>query len=209
MEEATYTEKYKGLDIEIYHSEIDESPNDWGNEDVFLVGFHRQFTVEREGFEIDICRELAEVEEKSEEAKEIAKKYHFFGLEAYIHSGVALALSNEGNFVDRQWDVSQLGLVFVDKAETKSRAKAKKIAQGLIETWNDYLSGNVYGYMVKEAEASCWGFYGDYETSGILDEAKSEIDDYVKAKKDKHFKTRKAQIRNNVALDKRQTLSVG
>ena len=51
--------------------------------------------------------------------KELEKKYHIFGLEAYIHSGVVLALSSECNFSDRQWDVLQLGAVFVARKEWK------------------------------------------------------------------------------------------
>ena len=30
---------------------------------------------------------------------------------------------------------------------------------------------------------SCWSFYGDYEKSGIIDEAKGSIDEYLKKEK--------------------------
>ena len=68
-------------------------------------------------------------ETETERLGELNKKYFYFGLEAYIHSGVVLALSHEGNFPDRQWDVSQLGLVFVAKTEAKTREKARKLAE--------------------------------------------------------------------------------
>jgi len=77
---------------------------------------------------------------------------------------VVLALSHEGNFPDRQWDVSQLGAVLISKKEARSRKKAKELVQALIETWNQYLSGDIWGYIIEdkngEVVGSCWGFYG-------------------------------------------------
>lgn len=129
-------------------------------------------------------------EDTLQEAKQFNKKYHVFGLEAYIHSGVCLALSHEGNFPDRQWDVSQLGCVFVARTETKYRSKARTMAKGLIETWNDYLSGNVYGYVIEDAQGntidSCWGYYGDYDKNALI-EARSIVEHRTnKGKTDEH-----------------------
>jgi len=159
------------------------SPDEDGDDSLFLVGYHRDFTVDRStrkdgrsvgGISQGLAQDIArggkyEDDSINEEAKDYCKKYHIFGLEAYIHSGVALALSREGNFPDRQWDVSQLGLVFASKKEWKSREKARKAALGLIETWNCSLSGDVYG-CIKETYNnkkevvgdydSCWGYYG-------------------------------------------------
>ena len=55
---------------------------------------------------------------------------------------------------------------------------ARKAALGLIQEWNDYLSGNVYGYVVEDERGehldSCWGFYGDYNADGgCLSEART------------------------------------
>lgn len=81
-------------------------------------------------------------------------------------------MSYEGNFPDRQWDVSQIGLVFVSKKEFKRRDKARKAAKEYIETWNKYLAGDVYGCIIEEYDTekkpvkyeSCWGYYG-YESA--------------------------------------------
>jgi hypothetical protein len=51
-----------------------------------------------------------------------------------------LALSHEGNFPDRQWDVSRLGLVFAAKKEARAQAeyfirehkKNLKTAEGMV-----------------------------------------------------------------------------
>lgn len=209
---------YRGFKIKIYQDDMqNESPDDWGNEDVFLVGYHRDFTVERKNIlskdiAVDTYRVLRNEQEitecdNPERVTELIHDYWIFGLEAYIHSGVRLALSYEGNFCDRRWDVSQLGLVLVRKKECRLSKTAIKRARGLIETWNDYLSGNIYGFQVEDDTEddidSCWGFYGDWEKSGILEHAKSAIDYEIKDRLQKRKDQLKAWIRNKVAIEYR------
>ena len=151
------------------------SPNDEEDNGLFLVAYHNQFSVERKNFITqNQCAALFRnnVEDEDYYPKQIAKDYHVFGLEAYIHSGVVLAISKEGNFCDRNWDVSQIGCVFASRKEWKTRVKAKQAALSLIKTWNQHLSGDVYGvvieYFDKKKELinydSCWGFCGYAET---------------------------------------------
>jgi len=75
--------------------------------------------------------------------------------------------------------VSQLGLVFVNKTEAKTKKIARGLALDLIKTWNDYLSGNIYGFMIEDElgneKGGCWGYYGDFEESGLLDNAKADV----------------------------------
>ena len=203
--EAVKTFKHKGLEIEIFQDKDAQSPKEWDNES-FLVGYHRDFYVENSRITKETAIDIAD-NENTDEVKAIKKEYHIFGLEAYIHGGVSLALSYEGNFCDRRWDVSQLGLVLVSKKETRLKAKAKKMADGLIAEWNDYLSGNVYGYMV-DGGGGCWGFYGDIKTSGILENAKDEAEMLAKEMIGKHLKRLKGQILNRVSLEKREALSI-
>ncbi len=196
-DEVTITKTETGYEARYLAQDSDPmSPQEDGENALFLVGYHRDFHVEApkafhklpegvkrepgdkghllftkqevinimtEGKDLDPCEDVSLMN-----VKDALKKYHVFGLEAYIHSGVVLALSREGNFPDRQWDVSQLGAVFVAKSEWPTSAKARKMALSFIETWNEYLSGDVYG-IVKETynEAKeqldvdhCWGFYG-------------------------------------------------
>ena len=175
MNDVTYEEAYKNVVIKIYQDDDTQSPEEWQDENLFLVAYHRDFTVDKK-----ISQGLAqcianngkyEDDSHEERAKEIKKLYHIFGLEAYIHSDISLSLSREGNFPDRNWDVSQLGVVLVSKKEAKNRKEAHKIAKGLIETWNEYLSGEVYGYVIEDKNGehldSCWGFYGDYEENAL------------------------------------------
>ena len=175
MNDVTYEEAYKNVVIKIYRDDDSQSPEEWQDENLFLVAYHRDFTVDKK-----ISQGLAqcitnngkyEDDSINDEARQYIKDYYIFGLEAYIHSGISLSLSREGNFPDRNWDVSQLGVVLVSKEEAKTRKEAQKLAKGLIKTWNEYLSGNVYGYVIEDKDGehldSCWGFYGDYEENAL------------------------------------------
>lgn len=149
--------EYKGLKIKIRREEDPRSPSEDGDNDVFLVANHRSFYVPEPG--------AKRVPDSAKEVVDTYKKSHWvFQLEAYIHSGVRLALSGEGNFPDRQWDVSQLGYVFVAKSEKRLRKSARKVAVSLVETWNQYLSGDIWGFIIEDENGetleSCWGFYG-------------------------------------------------
>lgn len=198
--------KYQ-LKIEQDHDDMN-SPDTWEDYSVFLVAFHRDFWVERKGFGKEICQAVMNEEWSDEEqrieAEEIRDNYYVFGLEAYIHSGVVLALSQEGNFPDRRWDVSQLGVVFVAKSEGKTKPEARKMAQGLIETWNMYLAGDVWMYTIEDEKGEVVdvssGFFGREAAEEAGHETLKELRDREQAK---HLQKVKAQIKNRVPLEKR------
>jgi hypothetical protein len=56
----------------------------------------------------------------------------------------------------------------VSKKEFPDQEKAEKAAAALVEEWNYWLSGEVYGIVREDydndkqplREESCWGFYG-------------------------------------------------
>jgi hypothetical protein len=203
---------YKSYKIKIRQDEDCESPNDWENENLFLVYDHRQFTVKRKGFEPkDIWDAL---NEGLEEEENYYPDYFIFPVEAYIHSGVSLSLFSGTK--QCRWDSSVSGYILASKEEFKDLETAKTAAKGLIETWNQYLSGEIYGFIIEkpntiysiskeefdtlcitgtfsseaflqvaeedtdwEEKDSCWGYYGEPEESGLLDEARMTIDDLV------------------------------
>lgn len=181
--------QYKGYTLKIEPDQDAESPNTWGNDSLFLVGFNRrEFYVERQGFSEGLVTSLLngckhEDGSKNDEAHAIAKKYHVFPLEAYIHSGVALYLAGEAS-TDRQWDVSPLGTVFVSRKEWRTRAQAEEAARSLIAEWNQYLIGDVYTIDILNQDGdtvdSCSGFYG-YDDA--LQSAKEMVNTRLKADK--------------------------
>lgn len=194
MNDAVYTEEYKGHRIEIFYSEDFETPNDWGDGGAFFVCDNREMTVKRDGFDVEtVFRAMSGTKDEDgeidERAETIAKDYHVFPVEAYIHSGIALHLSG-GAKVDRGWDVcGNFGFILVKNSEAKDDKDAERIAKGVLETWNDCLSGNVYGYVIDGDGDSCWGYYGDYKTGAL--EAAREIVDGIDPKEWEREKTRK------------------
>jgi hypothetical protein len=176
-----------GFTLTIEPDEDSENPEAWGNDDCFLVAGHRDFHVDHKfwkkaGIKLS-ARELRDSLEEGtkEDPSSFLGTYHIFGIEAYIHSYIVLAISNEGGFPDRKWDVSQLGYVLVEKDGNMSRVKAKAMAEGLIGNWNIYLSGDIWRWKIEkdngEFEDACSGYYG---VEHCREEAMSALNHAVK-----------------------------
>jgi len=79
-----------------------------------------------------------------------------------------------------------------------------RVLEGEIETFDQFLTGDVYGY--DSGIHSCWGFYGEEGYKDMIAEAKSEID-YEIIKKRKEYQSKlKTLIRNRTPYSVRQTL---
>jgi len=175
-----------GLTVRIIQDEDPSDPEE-GDTPVYLCHFHRAFQYCGDELPFDSfegCMAFLTDPAHADEREEWA----IFLLDSYIHSGVHLTLAGSleaARLPDRQWDVSQCGAVFVKKddewgiPEGATEPDYKGIAESHVNTWNQYLSGDVWGYIVQdssEAELdSCWGFYGaDY----CIEEAKSVASSY-------------------------------
>ena len=188
---------YKGYRIRIEHDDNSDDPDDWEDEDRFLIYHHREFTVAKEGFDVF-------------EINKAEDEYYIFPVEAYIHSGIHLNLFTGTKFCI--FDSSVSGYVLVRKTSF-SEEDSIKVAESLISDWNMYLSGEVYGYIIEKPKTtysitkeefdkellegttirdleskfsisteweevdSCWGYYGD-PNDFCLSEAKEIIDSY-------------------------------
>jgi len=65
---------------------------------------------------------------------------------------------------------------------TKKRLeRIKDVLRSEVETYSQYINGDVYGYIVANDDDdhidSCWGFYGyDFENNGLMEYARNVID---------------------------------
>lgn len=154
---------HAGYTIQLHQDSDAQAPEN--DDEVFIVTTrNRYFQVDQEGFDLDDIRDGKH-----------NRKYHVFPVYAYIHGGVALSLGRGGQFSD-QWDSGQIGYVLCAKSSFKTKPRkasfgvipsAEQSARTYIESWNQYLSGDVYGYVIEDEDGehvdSCWGFYGlDY-----------------------------------------------
>jgi hypothetical protein len=126
---------------------------DFEDSNCFLVHYHRDFQVSHDIVTKDILKEWYQGSNP-----EVLKEYYVFPVTALIHSGVWLKLDRNGFSEDPGgWDTSHVGAILVKKTKfgrggvqfEHTEDKAKTIAENLLETWNQYLLGEVYCCVVE------------------------------------------------------------
>ena len=118
--------------------------------------------------------------------KELAdKKNVILPLYLYDHSGLSISCSHSYPYNDR-WDAGQVGWIYAghDKIKKEYGAvndetlkQAKQLLISETETYDNYLRGECYGYVIEkdgEEVDSSWGFMGDFKE--MLSEMKAGAD---------------------------------
>lgn len=132
----------------------------------------------------------------------VAEKYVVLPLFLYDHSGITMST---GKF-SCPWDSGQVGWIYVSHDEIKDNwsvksvtdqvdykdgqptksalERAEDLLKGEVETYDQYLTGQVYGYIIEtpdeENADSCWGFFGlDYVREEAEAAAKHYVEDYA------------------------------
>jgi hypothetical protein len=134
----------------------------------------------------------------------------------FDHSGLSIS-TDDSTFraCDSQgWDWGQLGFIYTTPEKIRKKFECqkitleikKKVIAGLVaevEQYNDFLNGNVWGYIYKKPkhtcescghveweEDSCWGFYGsDLKDSGLAEMIPQEAKPLLEAAWEKRFET--------------------
>lgn len=185
------TIEYRGREITMFYDEYAESPDTWGNEDMFLVSYnHRELWVVPKYWENNheaLCR-----------CGGFYEGYYVFPVSIYSHSGVCLTLGNCYG-----WDYSNGWAFMLIKRERGAwtRAKAMARAERMLEMWNDYLSGHVYGY--KTEDDACGGYYGEDGYKYAIEDAKACIDYAIKCEQQKFIARKKVELRNRIPMQYR------
>jgi len=187
---------YKGYKIEICQDEDPMNPRDDDNLGT-MVCFHGRYTLgdkhTLKTTDFNGWKDMYAYLKKELKACIILPLY------LYDHSGVSMSTSLTYPYND-QWDAGQVGFIYITaekirkeynvKSITKqSKEKVAEYLKGEVETYNKFLTGDIYGFVIKklstcdlgceheEVTDSCWGFY---DTEYCIDEAKAMVDGYEK-----------------------------
>mgnify|MGYP000904631511 CR=1 FL=1 len=182
----------KGHRLRVWSDEDSESPREWDNLGT-MVCWHNRYSLgdkhEYEGtthfFEsLAIETDFLPAERDSIDPDALVDlifrsgKYVILPLYLYDHGGLTI---NTTGF-SCPWDSGQVGWIYcsmerlLEETKYSDREDAERILLSEVETYNQYLQGDVYGYTLDkqiqcptcghsewEPVDSCWGFYGPFE----------------------------------------------
>ena len=201
MRESYETIEREGFVGKIFQDDCDfETPRDWDN-----LGKMICWTKRYNLGDVKLLENYSESKECKlqnltdycngwDEIEEVLKKE--FGavvilpLFLYDHSGISMRTFSHGQHAG--WDGGYVGFIYATKADilkeysvkriTKAiKTKVEKILTSEVETYSQYLEGDVYCFTVEDADGetveSCGGFYG---MESAKDEVNSQIDWLVK-----------------------------
>lgn len=122
----------------------------------------------------------------------------------FDHSGLTMSTSpDKFRAMDSAgWDWAQVGWIHCTKEQLRKAGysetgdelfnQAEKLLINELRTYNDYLTGNVYrfileklvrcahcGHAVRKQVDSCWGFYGEGAKDGIMEQLGEEHHDLL------------------------------
>jgi hypothetical protein len=164
--------------IRIVYEEQPKSPREWDNLGTFEIHHHR-YDFGDSKLPVKDYNSWTEIEEKYILGERKAAVY--LPVYMYDHSGITI---NTTGF-DCSWDSGQIGYIYITADRIKKEygnltaktiAKVRELLIGEIKTLDQYLRGEVYGYIIEEKHIwedkateswedidSCYGYYGEPE----------------------------------------------
>lgn len=175
--------------IKIVHDSSPESPREWDNLGTMAYK-HSNYTLGEEKISepIEWLEEKLGLQNKGEYSNErlqelearFYQEYVALPLYLYDHSGITISTSS----FSCRWDSGKVGYIYLTKKKVleecggkivtaKLRERVEGYLKGEVETFDQYIRGDIYGFQVYEDEEeidSCYGFYGlDFATNGMTD----------------------------------------
>lgn len=170
--------------LKLVHDSNPDSPRNWDNLGT-MICFHRRYDLGDDhnysSDNYDGWEEMKKAIIKEENPAVILPLY------MYDHSGISIST----NPFSCRWDSGQIGFILVSKKKAleefggkivtaKLKERIEKILEGEVETYTQYVEGDVYGFQIVDEDDnhidSCYGFYGsDHKESGMLDYIDHEL----------------------------------
>jgi hypothetical protein len=168
--------EHAGRAVMIHTEDYPSSPRDWDNLGT-MVCWHRGYDLG----DVQWTDSGAEIEGRTIDNPKVALRYlrmmhgaEVLPLGLYDHSGISMYIGGGPHTFDSAgWDSGTVGFVYVTRAQIvaeygddspESREQARAALVSEVETYDMYLTGDVYGYTVEDEAGnmldSCWGFYG-------------------------------------------------
>lgn len=154
------------LQVTVEYDHDSENPSDWGGWK--FVSFNRQRgDYERQRDYVDRA-DNGEIVPVNIGIRRKLSCGTAFLVSAYEHSGIVYSLRGEG--MRCRFDISDVAGIMLWQDKPKDlgpMADREKYARGFLESYNAWVNGEVYGYMITDENGadvdSCWGFIGDAE----------------------------------------------
>lgn len=192
--------------VQLMHDTDAENPRKWDNLAMMVCAHRRYILGDEDGATeaLDLIyehlseRQLNEMGFDSTHVPDIQQALKMTGkaiilpLYLYDHSGITMKTKPFAC----PWDSGQVGFIFVSKAKVcaeqgwkrlnKSRTeKVTAMLVGEVEVYDQYLTGDVWGFKViedGEETDSCWGFYGsDPLSNGVVEHLAGQAKQLVEA----------------------------
>jgi hypothetical protein len=181
------TIKHAGHTIEIHYDVNPFSPRIWDNlgtiiysaSDYVLGDIECDIDDHLYGLCTDIHPDFPEEQFEEHGWKILEKYYHILSVYAYIHGAATI---RTGSF-SCSWDSGQSGFIYCLKETMRkeignySEERGDEALRQEIKTYDGYLTGQTYGYVVKDQDGdtieSCYGFIGESGKDYMINEAKS------------------------------------
>jgi len=190
------TYKIKGTD-EYVEIETEDSPlnprEDFSNLGI-MAFYHKRYNLGDENINKPKGEDFNNWDEIEEELKKNYGALNIIKIKLYDHSGISISASNNYPYNFR-WDSMMVGFIYTTKEKIKEMGVNKKDIHkqllGEIETYNQYLTGDIYRYCKykyikcdkcnhseREVLDSCAGFFGyNIKENGILDSIGCKYED--------------------------------
>jgi hypothetical protein len=156
----------EGYTATLYYDTDAESPDNWDNLGTITYAKRSHYVLGSKAVDADEDADIAQKVESGE--------YIGIPVYAYVH-GLSTIRAGYSNPFGCPWDSGRSGWVYVSRADAlrevggtkmsrKKREQIERILRGEVETFAQYLEGDVYGIVITDPDGeevdSCWGFYG-------------------------------------------------